>query len=377
MRKIYAVLFLTIVCFIVSDAYAQTSTYTEPIMYSTGNGNWDLDATWRDIRARNGSWSLSGTWSATSGSTTSLYTIPTSNAPDVVVILPGHVVTLKQTNTAYNGYLYVYGELIFDGKLTMDEYSRVIILEGGKLTSTNSESDKLSIGGANKVISAGEIDGVKSPNVLTADNLEQYGCNPTGTQQGVNNCNSRFSNPFPPGILPIELLYFNSSITNQGIQLDWASAKEWNFSHYTVERSVNGKEFTPIHTEYVNGDSYSTKTYSFLDMQPNFGANYYRLKATDIDATEEYKGIALAYSGMKGELQVYPNPAKGGLVTIKNPGAIEGTWLSVTATTGKELMRIQMAEQELRLPASVLPAGVYIVRVWNHLEVKQARLVIQ
>ncbi|WP_224995186.1 T9SS type A sorting domain-containing protein [Cesiribacter sp. SM1] len=177
--------------------------------------------------------------------------------------------------------------------------------------------------------------------------------------------------------LPVELLYFRSTTTNQGIQLEWASAKEWNFSHYTIERSTDGKEFTPIHKEYVSGDSHSNKAYLYLDMQPHFGANFYRLKATDVDGTTENKGMALVYSGMKGNLQLYPNPSNGGMLTIKNPGAIEGTWLSITSTTGNELMRIQMPKQELRLPASVLTSGVYLVKVWNQLEVKQARLIVQ
>ncbi|WP_224995187.1 T9SS type A sorting domain-containing protein [Cesiribacter sp. SM1] len=321
-----------------------------------------------------GNWGNAGSWNSVTLAETT-YTRPNS-AIDTIIIEAGHRIVISSSWT-FNGILIVKGTLYFqqntssEGRLTMDGDSKIFIRDGGLITSDGNgggnnagTNNWISIGGTS--INGWQIrDNLGSPDYIDASTIRYGG----GCQYSPLGCS--------PTMLPIELLYFRSTATNQGIQLEWASAKEWNFSHYTVERSSDGKEFTPIHTEYVNGDSHSSKTYSFLDMQPSFGANYYRLKATDIDDSFEYKGMALAYSGMKGDLQVYPNPAKGGLVTINNPGAIEGTWLSIIATTGNELMRIQMSEQELRLPTSALPAGVYVVRVWNHLEVKQARLVIQ
>ncbi|EMR04530.1 T9SS type A sorting domain-containing protein [Cesiribacter andamanensis] len=176
--------------------------------------------------------------------------------------------------------------------------------------------------------------------------------------------------------LPVELLYFRSSATSQGIQLDWASAKEWDFSHYTLERSNNGKDYSPIHVEYVSGDSHTTKQYSYFDRQPQYGANYYRLKATDIDGTEEYKGIVLAYSGTKGDLELAPNPAKGGAVRLRYLGASDGTWVSILNASGVEMARVLMLEHNLQLPIEHLPRGLYLIKVWNQLESRQTRLVI-
>lgn len=181
----------------------------------------------------------------------------------------------------------------------------------------------------------------------------------------------------PISMLPVDLLYFNATTAAQGIQLEWASAKEWDFSHYTVERSQDGINFAPIHTVNVAANSNTEKRYAYADRQPQYGANYYRLKATDIDGTEEIKGMALAYAGTNGDLKIAPNPAKGDYVVIRYPGAAAGTWLSIQSATGKEKMRIQMPAPELRLPTSVLPAGMYIITVSNQFESRQAKLIIQ
>lgn len=177
--------------------------------------------------------------------------------------------------------------------------------------------------------------------------------------------------------LPVELLYFRSRQVAQGVQLEWASAKEWNFSHYTLERSQDGKEYRPLHIETVTSESYTTKTYAFIDQQPLYGANYYRLKATDIDGREEYKGVVLVYSGTKGDVEVSPNPAIAENIRIRYAGASEGTWVQLYNSTGAEVMKAKMDAYELILPVTTLPKGLYIVKIVSQFETKQARLVIK
>ncbi|AHM62588.1 hypothetical protein D770_21705 [Flammeovirgaceae bacterium 311] len=295
-----------------------------------------------------------------------------------------------------NGVLTIKGTLVITGNFEVGGQGKVVVEAGARLLvfGTYLSNGNTEVANSGLIVVKGEFTANGSTTVTTGNPGEMFIYDDTPQLKDANMPREseqillqkypdiyRFMSQDPSrgriSPLPVELLYFRSTTTNQGIQLEWASAKEWNFSHYTVERSEDGKSFTPIYTEHVSGDSYSTKTYAFLDKQPHFGANYYRLKATDIDESVEYKGMAMAYSGTRGDIQVYPNPAKGGVITVKNPGALEGTWLSITGTTGNELMRIQMPERELQLPSTALPSGIYIVKVWNHLEVKQARLVIQ
>lgn len=175
--------------------------------------------------------------------------------------------------------------------------------------------------------------------------------------------------------LPVTLLYFKATPKAQAISLEWATAKEWSFSHYLVERSGNGSEFEPL--QRINAEateSSNTKYYQLLDRNPQRGANYYRLASVDVDGTREDKGTVLAYFHEAGNLQVL---TKNGYITIYYPGATENTWLIIGSITGQELMRLKMPGKELTFPVSALPPGLHYVKVATAFEQKRIKLLIR
>lgn len=299
--------------------------------------------------------------------------VPGNYVGDTLIIVGS--LTIKNTailKVGAGAVLIVAGNFVANNNLALEANGSIVV--GGDFTAENNatidnSAGMLYVGGTfdsgNNLTLTDEQKGVGDMNTLKTNDLPLY------------DFVEQYLNLMMPVLLPVELLYFKASNGSQGVKVEWASAKEWNFSHYTIERSEDGKTFTPIHTVQVNGDSHTKRTYSFLDTQPNFGTNYYRLKATDIDETVAYKGMALAYSGTKGELQVYPNPASEGMFTIKNSGAIQGTLISIYNVNGREILKMQMPEAELRIPVSELSVGMYIVKIENHLETKQTRLIIR
>jgi hypothetical protein len=118
-------------------------------------------------------------------------------------------------------------------------------------------------------------------------------------------------------ILPIEFLYFNAiySPENRSSKLNWATAKEWENSHFEIERSINGaNSWTKI--SEVKGKGYSEihTEYSFTDskLPASGGIIYYRLKQVDFDGKFTYsdvKSIKLEALKGKGEWITYPNPS--------------------------------------------------------------------
>lgn len=110
--------------------------------------------------------------------------------------------------------------------------------------------------------------------------------------------------------LPIELKSFIASKSNQNINLDWVTAKEENFSHFEIERSVDQNKWEPIGFVQGLGESNSDVNYNFTDRNAPFGIIYYRLKAVDIDATFEYSPVIKVEVGFEGKLAVSPNPVK-------------------------------------------------------------------
>jgi hypothetical protein len=121
-------------------------------------------------------------------------------------------------------------------------------------------------------------------------------------------------------ILPVEYLYFKSAFQSQGraVKLTWATAMEWENSHFEIERSVNGvNNWEKIGQKEGMGWSDMPVGYEFADEElPLVGGNvYYRLKQVDFDATFSYsKVVSVKVPSLqltKGVWRVYPNPTNG------------------------------------------------------------------
>jgi trimeric autotransporter adhesin len=109
----------------------------------------------------------------------------------------------------------------------------------------------------------------------------------------------------PPTGLPVKLSTFNSEIHNSEISLNWNTSSEVNFKDFNIQKSTNGKSFETIGTVNPNLSS----LYSFDDLYPKNGLQYYRLQINDVDGSVEYsKIIAVNYVLEKTGL-VFPNPS--------------------------------------------------------------------
>jgi hypothetical protein len=84
--------------------------------------------------------------------------------------------------------------------------------------------------------------------------------------------------------LPLTLLnlYVNLS-SNKYVILNWQTAQEINTSHFIIERSANGTDFSSIGKVSASGNNSITKDYLYTDTKPAKGTNYYRLKMVDAD----------------------------------------------------------------------------------------------
>ena len=111
--------------------------------------------------------------------------------------------------------------------------------------------------------------------------------------------------------LPVELTTFNAQILNNEVLLNWETATEVRNYGFDVEKSIDGKNFSKLGFVQGNGNSNSTKYYSFEDNSPETGINYYRLKQIDTDGSFEYSKIISVNLNIPIEFslsQNYPNP---------------------------------------------------------------------
>ncbi len=162
------------------------------------------------------------------------------------------------------------------------------------------------------------------------------------------------------GTLPLELVAFSAQPTAEGIALEWTTATETNTDRFTVERSTDGFDWSPIGQVVASGNSQIAIDYGYLDPGPQPGTDHYRLKMQDLDGTFTYSWIVSAPWRFAAPLCM-PNPNTGAFQVHAPAGTpIEviddlGRSVAFTATT------VSHAAQHIALAAP--RAGIYLVRM--------------
>ncbi len=109
--------------------------------------------------------------------------------------------------------------------------------------------------------------------------------------------------------LPVTLTEFRGYQKEKVAELTWKTAMELDNDYFTLERSSDGRNFQALGQINGQGSSLSSTQYSYTDVEPLKGANYYRLKQTDFDGTETYIGDIVVLNFVeRGGLTIRPNP---------------------------------------------------------------------
>jgi hypothetical protein len=173
-------------------------------------------------------------------------------------------------------------------------------------------------------------------------------------------------------VLPVELTSFTASAGKGNVVLKWNTATELNNMGFDVERSGNKIDWAKIGFIQGNGNSNSTKNYSFEDKSVSkAGKYYYRLKQVDNNGSYKYSNVAEVELGAPATYalnQSYPNPfnpstmisyrlKEKGFVKLKVYG-IKGDLVKVLVNESKDA-----GYYESEFDGKGLASGVYIYRL--------------
>ncbi|MEJ1239109.1 T9SS type A sorting domain-containing protein [Chryseolinea sp. T2] len=172
--------------------------------------------------------------------------------------------------------------------------------------------------------------------------------------------------------LPVELSSFTARLSNDVVDLNWKTASELNNDFFSVERSADLEEFTPIARVEGSGTTSQPNSYAHVDTTPLYGRSYYRLKQTDFDGEFTYsKVVTVDYSGPRiPSLHVFPNPSDGTTFQIIVNGIRQAQPIPVQVIDSQGLVvyentfEIESAgvfQEQIRLTGRLKP-GIYIVR---------------
>jgi hypothetical protein len=160
--------------------------------------------------------------------------------------------------------------------------------------------------------------------------------------------------------LPVHLISFTGEPAGTKITLKWITENEVNNSHFDVERSANGIDFSKIgKVNPLTGNG--RKEYYFDDYQPIRGANYYRLRQVDTDGSFEYSRIIRVDMGKKYVVSISPNPAIEKITVV---GSDQFKTIDIVDINGRTVRRFAPSKDN-QYVVKDLAAGVYTLRLVN------------
>ncbi|MGM0580669.1 MAG: T9SS type A sorting domain-containing protein [Bacteroidota bacterium] len=228
-----------------------------------------------------------------------------------------------------------------------------------------------------------EIDGggsITANRIEGAENTTCEGDNNCPTFN-VDDCDGTGDSLCGEEALPIELKTFSASKSGTNISLDWVTAKEENFSHFEVERSLDQENWEQIGLVQGMGESMSDVNYDFTDRNAPFGVIYYRLKAVDIDATFEYSPVVKIEVGFEGKLAVSPNPVKDASnlkVQVPKEFREDLAYVGLFDLSGVKVQEFRNFDTDGSLQINQkLKSGMYILKVNHNGLQENIRIIIQ
>ncbi|TDO23168.1 fibronectin type III domain protein [Pedobacter duraquae] len=145
--------------------------------------------------------------------------------------------------------------------------------------------------------------------------------------------------------------------------LNWISYLEQATNRFEVERSSDGMRYTNLSSIPASQNSNTKRSYSFTDLSPLSGLNYYRIKTVFEDESSVYSEIrSLNYSKNEGSLiRIYPNPSSD-VISI-NLEALKAR-LTIFDLSGKPVKTVLYGSDEpIKTSVNNLKEGVYIAEV--------------
>ncbi len=205
--------------------------------------------------------------------------------------------------------------------------------------------------------------------ILSCDEEPEFTATATG-QTGNGSGSACDPVAFPPfglfGPLPVELLHFTAQPSKAHVSLNWATASELNNDYFDVERSTDGRSFQKIERVKGAGTTDVTLHYSYKDVKPQRGQNYYRLKQVDFDGAFEYTNIITAdFKGSDQVVKIIPTHTYGELNVVFFEIFDQDAPIEVFNLIGNRVLTgyLPAGGNEVHFDVSNLNSGQYYIRV--------------
>ncbi|MET0242492.1 MAG: T9SS type A sorting domain-containing protein [Flavitalea sp.] len=110
-------------------------------------------------------------------------------------------------------------------------------------------------------------------------------------------------------VLPVIIRDFNLVAANGSVNLGWTTAQESNSAFFSIEKSIDGSNWSVVGKVKAAGNSAVAVKYNYTDINSSSVAHY-RLKMVDLDNKSTYSDVrSIRSTTAAASVKVYPNPA--------------------------------------------------------------------
>ena len=165
--------------------------------------------------------------------------------------------------------------------------------------------------------------------------------------------------------LPVSFTDVKAFENGAGVKIEWTNSTESDMSAYVIERSADGVNFAAIGQTAPRSNQFDKVSYSYVDLTPLAGTNFYRVKAIELTGKNVFtKSLRVDIGRSPNGISLYPNPVHGSAITVGFTAQKGQYSLNVLNTAGQVVYRQALnhtggtVSQAVSLPAS-LKAGMY------------------
>lgn len=262
---------------------------------------------------------------------------------DTVSIPAGITITVQNTVTLNNIVMQISGRLAFDnGKLVLNNASSIVVNTGGSIYS-QSDKDRISIGGVNKLTGTGRNIFINGASFADAT---------TGTAPNGFTVLST---------LPVTFNQFTVSKSGSDAVIAWSTSNEINNNNFEVQRSFDGNNWSVITVMMGAGNSTTVQQYKYTDKNMQAATVYYRIRQVDVDGNFSFSAIrSISNAATTANAKIY---SAGKTVRIEAANAPSMT-VRVFTTNGQLVAQqnFQQVNGTVALNNFNASTGIYVVQ---------------
>ena len=162
-----------------------------------------------------------------------------------------------------------------------------------------------------------------------------------------------------PWVLPVQWLHVTAKLNNQKQTVVNWQVEEQATKTYTVEKSMDGINFSLLAALNSRGDG--KNNYSYTDTDHAQQKTYYRIVQTDNSDKKSYSNIVYVDPKYAAAISLYPNPVSDWVTINSYNNQLLNTAVRIFSSEGKLVKNVLLKTTVQKINVKELAAGLYLV----------------